>query len=107
MQWQKAVHDGCSLWRAIHLGCPDVQVVAVNDTADPALIAHLLRYDSVRGRFPGTVRCLGDAIEVIGIRAGERPRREQSAQSDQGADRDPGECRVARSAARLGRPPSR
>ncbi|HEY8452216.1 MAG: type I glyceraldehyde-3-phosphate dehydrogenase [Micromonosporaceae bacterium] len=57
---------GRNLWRAVHLGAPDVEVVAVNDTADPALIAHLLRYDSVRGRFPGTVRCLGDAIEVDG-----------------------------------------
>jgi len=34
----------------------DVQVVAINDLGSVAANAHLLRYDSVHGRFPGTVK---------------------------------------------------
>lgn len=57
---------GRNLWRAVQVGAPDVEVAAVNDTADPALIAHLLRYDSVRGRFPATVSAVPGAIVVDG-----------------------------------------
>jgi glyceraldehyde 3-phosphate dehydrogenase len=57
---------GRNLWRAVHDGAPDVEVAAANDTADPALIAHLLRYDSVRGRFPATVSAAPGAIVVSG-----------------------------------------
>jgi len=34
----------------------DVEVVAINDLTDNATLAHLLKYDSVHGRFPGTVQ---------------------------------------------------
>ena len=34
---------------------PGVEVVAINDLTDNATLAHLLKYDSVHGRFPGTV----------------------------------------------------
>jgi len=37
-------------------------VVAVNDLTDPATLAHLLKYDSVHGRFPGDVLVDGDGI---------------------------------------------
>ena len=33
----------------------DVEIVAVNDVADAAALANLLAYDSIYGRFPGTV----------------------------------------------------
>lgn len=33
----------------------DIQVVAINDLTDPPTLAHLLKYDSVHGNFPGTV----------------------------------------------------
>ena len=33
----------------------NIQVVAINDLTDPSTLAHLLRYDSVHGNFPGTV----------------------------------------------------
>jgi glyceraldehyde 3-phosphate dehydrogenase len=47
---------GRNILRAIvENGRTDVQVVAVNDLAPPETNAHLLRYDSVHGRFPGTV----------------------------------------------------
>jgi len=41
----------------------DVQVVALNDLAPPATNAHLLRYDSVHGRFPGRVQLEGDTLD--------------------------------------------
>ncbi len=45
---------------------PDVEWVAVNDLTDAATLAHLLKYDSVLGPYPGTVRALDGAIEVDG-----------------------------------------
>ena len=33
----------------------DLDFVAVNDLANPKMLAHLLKYDSVHGKFPGTV----------------------------------------------------
>ena len=42
----------------------DLDFVAVNDITDPATLAHLLKYDSVLGRFPGTVSVDGDTILV-------------------------------------------
>src|SRR6201986_5304541 len=42
----------------------DIEVIAVNDLAPVGTNAHLLRYDSVRGRFPGEVTVKGDSISV-------------------------------------------
>ncbi len=44
-------------------GRSDVSVVAINDLAPPATNAHLLRYDSVHGRFPGKVTLEGDVLD--------------------------------------------
>ncbi|MDQ6810776.1 MAG: type I glyceraldehyde-3-phosphate dehydrogenase, partial [Actinomycetota bacterium] len=45
----------------------DIEWVAVNDLTDSATLAHLLRFDSILGRYPGTVEVLGeDALEVDG-----------------------------------------
>ena len=44
----------------------DVNVVAVNDITDAATLAHLLKYDSVHGKFKGTVESDGDSIVVNG-----------------------------------------
>jgi glyceraldehyde 3-phosphate dehydrogenase len=41
----------------------DIAVVAVNDLAPPETNAHLLRFDSVHGRFPGEVKVSGDSID--------------------------------------------
>src|SRR5881397_3870548 len=41
----------------------DIEVVAVNDLAPVETNAHLLRFDSVHGRFPGEVTVDGDAID--------------------------------------------
>ena len=47
-------------------GRKDLQVVAINDLGPPETNAHLLRYDSVHGRFPGTVEVKGDHMIVDG-----------------------------------------
>jgi glyceraldehyde 3-phosphate dehydrogenase len=44
----------------------EVEFVAVNDITDTKTLAHLLKYDSVHGRFPGTVEAKGDALIVNG-----------------------------------------
>ncbi|MGA2550075.1 MAG: type I glyceraldehyde-3-phosphate dehydrogenase [Burkholderiaceae bacterium] len=44
----------------------DLQFVAINDLGDPKTNAHLTQYDTVHGRFPGTVAAEGDAILVNG-----------------------------------------
>ncbi len=44
----------------------DLQVVAVNDLTDAKTLAHLLKYDSVHGRFRGTVKLSGDTLVVDG-----------------------------------------
>jgi glyceraldehyde 3-phosphate dehydrogenase len=55
---------GRNILRAIvESGRTDVQVVAINDLAPAATNAHLLRYDSVHGRFPGKVRLEGDVLD--------------------------------------------
>ena len=50
------------------LNKPDVEVVAFNDLTDPQTLAHLLKYDSVHKRFPGTVQVEGEYLVVNGQR---------------------------------------
>ncbi|MEJ2727446.1 MAG: type I glyceraldehyde-3-phosphate dehydrogenase [Deltaproteobacteria bacterium] len=45
---------------------PEVEVVAINDLADGATIAHLLKYDSVHGRFGADVTAQNDQLRVNG-----------------------------------------
>ena len=57
---------GRNILRAIiECGRTDVEVVALNDLGPPETNAHLLRFDSVHGRFPAEVAVDGDSI-VIG-----------------------------------------
>jgi glyceraldehyde 3-phosphate dehydrogenase len=42
----------------------DIEVVAINDLGSVEMNAHLLRYDSVHGRFPGMVGVDGDSLDV-------------------------------------------
>ncbi|WP_142849684.1 type I glyceraldehyde-3-phosphate dehydrogenase [Telmatospirillum sp. J64-1] len=42
----------------------DIQVVAINDLGSPEANAHMFRYDSVHGRFPGEVTVTGDSMDV-------------------------------------------
>ena len=56
---------GRNVLRAIiESGRKDIEVVAINDLGPVETNAHLLRYDSVHGRFPATVTVNGDTIDV-------------------------------------------
>jgi glyceraldehyde 3-phosphate dehydrogenase len=55
---------GRSFVRAVHDQSADMEVVAANDLGSVDQMAHLLRFDSVFGRFPGEVRVVDDGIEV-------------------------------------------
>ena len=56
---------GRNVLRAIvESGRTDIQVVAINDLGPVETNAHLMRFDSVHGRFPGTVTISGDTIDV-------------------------------------------
>ncbi|WP_375445577.1 type I glyceraldehyde-3-phosphate dehydrogenase [uncultured Fibrella sp.] len=46
----------------------NIEIVAINDLTDNATLAHLLKYDSVHGRFPGQVSADADSITVNGKR---------------------------------------
>jgi len=48
----------------VESGRTDIEVVAINDLGPVETNAHLVRYDSVHGRFPGTVTVSGDTIDV-------------------------------------------
>src|ERR1043165_6397961 len=50
----------------LETGRESLQVVAINDLGPPETNAHLLRYDSVHGRFPGKVEVKGDHMIVDG-----------------------------------------
>jgi glyceraldehyde 3-phosphate dehydrogenase len=55
---------GRNVLRAIiEAGRKDIEVVALNDLAPVETNAHLLRFDSIHGRFPGEVRVSGDTID--------------------------------------------
>ena len=56
---------GRNVLRAIiESGRTDIQVVAINDLGPVETNAHLLRYDSVHGKFPHEVKVAGDTIDV-------------------------------------------
>ncbi len=46
----------------------NVEVVAINDLTDPKTLAHLLKYDSVHGRFDGNVEVDGEYLIINGNR---------------------------------------
>ena len=43
-----------------------IDVVAINDLTSPAVLAHLLKYDSAQGRFDADVKATADSIVVNG-----------------------------------------
>src|SRR3979409_1516089 len=56
---------GRNVLRAIaESGRKDIEVVGINDLGPVETNAHLLRFDSVHGRFPGTVTVAGDTISL-------------------------------------------
>jgi glyceraldehyde 3-phosphate dehydrogenase len=58
---------GRNVLRAASLmGVKELEFVAVNDLTDTKTLAHLLKYDSVHGRFGGTVEAAADGVKVDG-----------------------------------------
>jgi glyceraldehyde 3-phosphate dehydrogenase len=57
---------GRAAFRAAYERGADVEFVAINDIAEPAMLAQLLRHDSVYGPFPGQVTVEEGAIVVDG-----------------------------------------
>jgi glyceraldehyde 3-phosphate dehydrogenase len=59
---------GRAAFRAAFESGADIEWVAINDVADPAMLARLLKYDTVYGPFAGTVEATDGAIVVDGRR---------------------------------------
>jgi glyceraldehyde 3-phosphate dehydrogenase len=57
---------GRNFYRAAAASGADVEIVAVNDLTTPEALAHLLKYDSILGKFPEEVAAVGDGIKVGG-----------------------------------------
>jgi glyceraldehyde 3-phosphate dehydrogenase len=57
---------GRNIFRAAHAAGAQLEFVAVNDLIDAETIAHLLRYDSVLGRFPGEIEAGEGSVRVDG-----------------------------------------
>ncbi len=57
---------GRNFFRALRQKGADLEVVAINDLGDAATMAHLLRYDSVFGRFDEEVKVTDDGFNVAG-----------------------------------------
>jgi glyceraldehyde 3-phosphate dehydrogenase len=57
---------GRNFFRAVQASGADIEIVGVNDLTDNKSLAHLLKYDSILGRLPGTVETSGDSISVDG-----------------------------------------
>ena len=58
---------GRNLFRAAHEADAELEFVAVNDLTDAETLAHLLKYDSILGRFPEDVEAGDGAITVGGV----------------------------------------
>ncbi len=54
--------------RAAAAADDDLELVALNEIADLQTLAHLTRYDSTHGKFPGTVEVIGSALLINGRR---------------------------------------
>ncbi|HEY0279394.1 MAG TPA: glyceraldehyde 3-phosphate dehydrogenase NAD-binding domain-containing protein, partial [Solirubrobacterales bacterium] len=57
---------GRNVFRAAQASGADLEFVAVNDLVDTETMAHLLKYDSILGRFPGKVEVDGESLIIDG-----------------------------------------
>jgi glyceraldehyde 3-phosphate dehydrogenase len=57
---------GRNFFRALTAAGADIELVAANDLGDKATMAHLLKYDTILGRFPADVVATDDGITVGG-----------------------------------------
>ncbi len=59
---------GRNFFRAVEVSGADIQIVGINDLTNTKTLAHLLKYDSILGRFNGSVVAEDGAIVVNGVR---------------------------------------
>ena len=59
---------GRMVFRAAVYNFPDIEVVGINDLLEPDYLAYMLQYDSVHGRFKGTIAIDGNTLVVNGKR---------------------------------------
>ena len=57
---------GRMAFRAIAKDFPEIEVVAINDLLEPSYLAYMLQYDSVHGRFNGSISVEGNNLIVNG-----------------------------------------
>src|ERR671917_624485 len=57
---------GRDVFRAAHAAGADIDWVGVNDITDTQTLAHLLKFDSILGPFPGEVQATDDGLIVDG-----------------------------------------
>ena len=57
---------GRNFFRAVAASGADLEIVAINDLTDNATLAHLLKYDTILGRFPGEITHSETALTVDG-----------------------------------------
>ncbi len=57
---------GRNFFRAVQASGADIEIVAANDLGDLKTMAHLLKYDSILGRYPAEVSVVDDGIKVGG-----------------------------------------
>jgi glyceraldehyde 3-phosphate dehydrogenase len=57
---------GRNVFRAAHARGADIDWVGVNDITDNETLAHLIKYDSILGPFPGEVEATGDGLVIDG-----------------------------------------
>ena len=57
---------GRNVFRAAHAAGADIDWVGVNDITDTKTLAHLLKYDSILGPFPGEVEATDSGLVVDG-----------------------------------------
>ena len=79
---------GRNIFRAAYANDADIEFVGINDIADAETLAHLLKYDSVYGRFPGEVEVGADSMSVDGTKVKVLAERDPAALpwGDLGAD---------------------
>jgi glyceraldehyde 3-phosphate dehydrogenase len=58
---------GRNVFRIIQ-NTPGCEVVSINDLTQPEVLAHLLKYDSVHGRYPGKVKAVKGGMRVDGVK---------------------------------------
>ena len=59
---------GRMVFRAAVQNFPDIEIVGINDLLEPDYLAYMLQFDSVHGRFKGTISVDGTTLIVNGKR---------------------------------------